>query len=60
MVTASRAKLIWGEETKKYKGRSKIILVELSKNDLTIREIIEIMISDGVEWYWMKNFKNKK
>ena len=60
MVSASRAKLIWGEGTKKYKGRSKIIFVELRKNDMTIREIIETMIfffliketmiSDRVEW----------
>ena len=33
--------------------------MELSKNDMTIREIIETMISDRVEWYWMKK-KNKK
>ena len=41
--------MVEGEGTKKYKGRFKIILVELSKNDMTIREIIETMISDRVE-----------
>lgn len=38
-------------ESIKEDRRCKIILVELRKNDMTIRELIETMISDRVEWY---------
>ena len=33
---------------KKYKGRQKIILVEIVKNDMSIKEVIESMILDRI------------
>ena len=37
-------------EWKKSKGRAKIILVELVKKDMLIKEVIESMSLDRTEW----------
>ena len=38
------------EGRKKGGGRTKITLVEVIKKDMSIREVIESMISDRIEW----------
>ena len=43
-----KSELIQVMGMKKYKGRQKIILVEIVKNDMSIKEVIESMILDRI------------
>ena len=45
-----KSKLIQVEGTKNGRVSQKITLVELVKNDMSINEVIETMISDRIEW----------
>ena len=44
------SELIQVEGTKRGRGRQKITLVEVIKKDMSIRELIESMTSDRIEW----------
>ena len=45
-----KSELIQVEGTEKSRGRAKIILVELVKKDMLIKEVIESMSLDRTEW----------
>ena len=47
--TVKKSKLVQVKEQKKFR-RTKIILVEVIKNELSIKEWIEYMTLDKVEW----------
>ena len=49
-VLIKKSKLIQVEGTKNGGVSQKITLVELVKNDMSINEVIETMISDRIEW----------
>ena len=46
----SNSELIQVKGTKRGRGRQKITLVEVIKKDMSIRELIENMTSDRIEW----------
>ena len=45
-----KSELIQVEGTEKSRGKAKIILVELVKKDMLIKEVIESMSLDRTEW----------
>jgi hypothetical protein len=45
-----KSELIQVEGTKKGRGRPKITLIEVVKNDMLIKKVTESMTSDRIEW----------
>ena len=46
-----KSEFIQVKGTKKGRGRPKITLVEVIKNDMSIKEVTQCMTLDGIEWW---------